>query len=91
MRVNLSVVLIPLFGIDVPASSKGIRFSAKFSGTETDDEIEMMQKFRPAGLTTGEEFGGGEILKVLVIRDDVYRLGRAFEVVSPGPESFVNG
>lgn len=78
MRVDLSVVLIPLFGIDVPVSSKGIRFSSEFSGTETDDEIEMMQEFRPAGLTTGEEFGSGEVLEVLVIRDNIYRLGRAF-------------
>jgi hypothetical protein len=77
MRVNLSVVLIPLFGIDVPVSSKGIQFSSEFSGMEMDDEIEMMQEFRPVGLTTGEEFGGGEILKVLVIHNDVYRLGRA--------------
>jgi hypothetical protein len=86
MRVSSSVVLIPLFGVDVPASGKGIRLSSELSGTEMDNEIEMMQEFRPACLTTGEEFGGGEILKVLVIHDNVYRLRRAFEIMSPGVE-----
>jgi hypothetical protein len=78
MRVNLSVVLIPLFGIDVPASSKGIRFGSKFSGTETDDHIELVEEFRPTSLTAREEFGSREILKVLMVRDNVNRLGRAF-------------
>jgi hypothetical protein len=45
MSVHLSVVLIPLFGIDVPASSKGIWFNSKFSGTETDDHIELVEEF----------------------------------------------
>ncbi|KIK37628.1 hypothetical protein CY34DRAFT_92415 [Suillus luteus UH-Slu-Lm8-n1] len=91
MRVYLSVVLIPLFGIDVPASSKGIRLSTKFPGTETNEEIEMVEDLGPASLATRQEFGGGEVLKVLVICDDVNGLGRAFEVVLPGPESFVDG
>jgi hypothetical protein len=30
MRINPSIVLIPLFGVEVPASSKGIRFSTEF-------------------------------------------------------------
>jgi len=54
MRVNLSVVLIPLFGIDIPASSKGIWFSSKFSGTETDDHIELVEEFRPTSLMVRE-------------------------------------
>jgi hypothetical protein len=62
MRVNLSIVLIPLFGIDVPASSKGIRFSSKFSGMETDDHIELVEEFRPKSLTAREEFGSRKIL-----------------------------
>jgi hypothetical protein len=78
MRVNLSIVLIPLFGTDIPASSKGIRFSSKFSRTETDDHIELVEEFRPMSLTAREEFGSCEILKVLMVRDNVNRLGRAF-------------
>jgi hypothetical protein len=45
MSVHLSIVLIPLFGIDVPASSKGIWFNSKFSGMETDDHIELVEEF----------------------------------------------
>jgi hypothetical protein len=37
-----------------------------------------------------EEFCGSEVLKVLMVRDDVNRLGRALKVVSPGPESFID-
>jgi hypothetical protein len=45
MRVNLSIVLIPLFGIDVSVSSKGIQFSSKFSRMEMDDQIELVEEF----------------------------------------------
>ena len=37
----MSVVLIPLFGVDVPASSEGIRLSSEASGAETNDEVEL--------------------------------------------------
>jgi hypothetical protein len=90
MGVNSSVVLIPLFGIDVPASSKGIWFSSKFSGTKTYEEVELVEELRPTSLTAREEFCGSEVLKVLMVRDDVNRLGRALKVVSPGPESFID-
>jgi hypothetical protein len=75
MRVNLNVVLIPLFGIDIPVSSKGIQFSSKFSRTETDDHIELVEEFRPMSLMAREEFGGCKILKVLMVCDNVNRLG----------------
>jgi hypothetical protein len=91
MRVNSSIVLIPpLFGIDVPASSKGIRFSSKFSRMETYEEVELVEEFRPTSLMAREEFCGSEVLKILMVRDDVNRLGRALKVVSPGPESFID-
>ena len=35
----MSVVLIPLFGIDVLASSEGIRFRAELPRTEANDHI----------------------------------------------------
>jgi hypothetical protein len=78
MRVNLSIVLIPLFGIDVPASSKGIWFSSKFSRTEMDDHIELVEEFQPTSLMAREEFSSCEILKVLMVCDNVNRLRQAF-------------
>ena len=44
LEIHLSIVLIPLFGIDVPASSEGIRFHTGFSGMETNDHIELKEK-----------------------------------------------
>jgi hypothetical protein len=63
----LSVALIPLFWIDIPASSKGIQFGTKFSRTETDDEVESLEEFRPMSLMAREELGSCEILKVLMV------------------------
>ena len=44
----MSVVLIPLFGVDVPASSEGIRLSSEVSGTEVNDKVELGEELRPA-------------------------------------------
>jgi hypothetical protein len=41
MRVDFSIVAIPLFRIDVPASSKRVGFRSEFSGTEMDDHVEL--------------------------------------------------
>src|SRR6267154_1077571 len=69
MRVNSSVVLIPLFGVDVPASSEGVRFGTELTRTETDSEVELMKVFRPAGLAAGKKFGGSKVLEILVVGD----------------------
>ena len=71
MGINLSVVLIPLFVIDVPVSSEGIRFHAEFSRMEMNDHIELEEKLQPTGLPLGQEFGGRKILEVLVVYDNV--------------------
>ena len=41
MRIDTSVVLIPLFGVDVPVSSEGIRLSSEASRAEMNDEVEL--------------------------------------------------
>jgi hypothetical protein len=91
MGISSSVVLIPLFGVDVPASSEGIRLGSEFTRTETDNEIELVEVFRPTGLSTGEHLRSSEILEVFVICNDVDRNGGTFEVMTPLPESFENG
>ena len=48
MRADTSIVLIPLFGIDIPASSEGIRFCAKLSRMEANDHIELGKELQPA-------------------------------------------
>ena len=37
----MSAVLILLFGVDVPASSEGIRLSSEVSRVEANDKIEL--------------------------------------------------
>ena len=41
VRIDVSVVLIPLFGIDVPASSEGIRFHAELTRAKVDNHIKL--------------------------------------------------
>ena len=69
--INASVVHIPFFGIDIPASSQCIGFTSKSSWMEMDDHVELAQELRPTGLLPGQEFGGGEILQVFVVGNDV--------------------
>ena len=41
MWIDVSVVLIPLFGVDVPASSEGIRLSSEVSRVGVNNKIEL--------------------------------------------------
>jgi len=77
---------IPLFGVDVPASSQGVRLCAKFTRSETNDQVKRGEVFRPLGLPTGENLRGGEVLQVFVVGHDVNREGRALRVVTPAFE-----
>jgi len=56
LGVNLGIATIPLFGVDVPSSSEGIRLGTEFSGTETNDKIKLGEKFGPPGLPVGQYF-----------------------------------
>ena len=41
MWIDASIVLIPLFGVDIPASSEGIRLGSEASGAEANDKVEL--------------------------------------------------
>ena len=88
LGVNPGIATIPLFWVDFPASSEGIRLSAEFPRAETNDQVELGQKFRPPGLLVGEHFRGGEILQIFVVGDHIYRGSRTLKVVVPSLESF---
>ena len=51
----MSVVPIPLFWIDVPMVSEGIRFRAKASRVKVDKKVELAEELQPAGLPAGKE------------------------------------
>ena len=81
LRIDSGIVAIPLFKIDVPSSSKGIRLGSEFSRTETDDEVESGEVFGPMCLSVNEDFGCGEVLEILVISDHIDGVAGTFKVV----------
>jgi len=78
---------IPLFGVDIPASSQGVGLCTKFTRSETNDQVKRGEVFQPSGLPTGENLRGGEVLQVFVVGHDVNWKGRALQVVMPALES----
>ena len=89
--VDLSVVLIPLFGVDVPTVSQCVGLGTQLTGSEADDEVKLRGKLRPAGLSASKEFGGCKVLKVLMVSDNVNWSTRTFEVMPPSLEHFEDG
>ena len=91
VRIYASVVPIPLFWVDVPMASEGIRLCSEASRVEADGKVELGEVLRPAGLTAGQDLGAGEILQVLVVSDHISRRGGALKVVSPVLEGLKDG
>ena len=91
VRVDASVVLIPLFGIDVPASSESIRFCTESTRAKADNHIKLGEELQPLGLLAGWEFSCCEVLEVLVVGNNVDQRCRAFQVVPPSLEGLMNG
>ena len=53
-RIYAGIITSPLFRVDIPSSSKSVKFGAEVSGTETDDEVELAEELRPSDLLVGE-------------------------------------
>ena len=87
----MSVVPIPLFWVNIPTASEGIRLCSEASRAEADGEVELGEVLRPAGLTAGQDLGAGEILQVLVVGDHIDRRGGTLKVVSPVLEGLEDG
>ena len=56
--------------VNILAVCKGIGFSAKAAGVVTNQVVKAGKILRPMDLSTHQLLGGGEILKVLVVRKD---------------------
>ena len=41
VRVNSCITPFPLFRVDIPSSSQCVRLGSKFSGAETDHDVEL--------------------------------------------------
>ena len=66
-----SVGTIPLFRVDVPTSSQRVGFRSQLSRSETNDHVELRKELRPAGLSTSEHLRSREVLKVLMVSNDI--------------------
>ena len=71
MGVDCSIANILSFRIDVPLSSKSIRFDTKMTRIEPDNKIELRKIFRPLYLPLDQHLGSGKVLKVFVICDNI--------------------
>jgi len=91
VRVDRGVASIPPFRIDVPSSSESIWFGAKTTRIESDDKVELEEVLGPLCLPLGQYFGSREILKVLMIHNNVNGIGQTFQIVLPNLESFKDG
>ena len=41
--IHSGKALIPLFGVDVPSSSQGVRLSTKLTGSEANNQVELAE------------------------------------------------
>ena len=57
---------------------------------EMDDEVESGKVFGLLCLSTREDFGCGEVLKILVIGDHIDGVTRTFKIVLPSFKCFVD-
>ena len=53
-QIYAGVIAFPLFRIDVPSSSKSVRFGTEASGMELDYEVKLAEEFGPSDLSAGE-------------------------------------
>jgi len=88
--VNTGIVATSLFKVDVPSSSKCVRFGTKHPRPKPYDEVKSQEVFGPACLALREDLGHGKILQVQVISDHIVQECRAFEIMPPSFEGFKN-
>ena len=91
MRVDCGVASILPFRIDIPSSSESIWFNAEMTRAEPDDKIELGKVLGLLRLPLGQYLSSRKILKVFMIHNNIDRIGRTFQIVSPNLESFEDG
>ena len=89
-QIYAGIITSPLFRVDVPLSSKSVRFGTDVSGMEADDEVELAEEFGPLDLAVGEKFSGRKILKIFMIYYHIDWGQRSLKVMMPDFEHFKN-
>jgi len=75
VRIDYGVASIPPFRIDVPSSSESIWFCAETIRAESDDKVELGEILGPLCVPSDQYLGSREILKVLMIHNNVDGIG----------------
>ena len=75
VRVDCGIASIPLFKIDIPSSSESIWFGTETTRVEPDDKVELGEVLGPPHLSLGQYLSSRKILKVLMIHNNVDRIG----------------
>jgi len=75
------VLIVPGFVSVIGSPQQYVRFAYSMSGMVVKQEVEPSQMQRPTGLTTVKFLGRHEILEVLVVSPDLYRMGHSFQEV----------
>ena len=88
VRVNCSIASILPFRIDIPSFSESIWFSAKMTRVEPNDKVELGEILGLPCLSPSQYIGSRKILKVLMICNNINRIGQSFQIVLPNLESF---
>jgi len=88
VRVDCGVASIPPFRINVPSFSESIWFSVEMTRVEPDNKVELEKVLGPLHLPPDQYLGSREILKVLIICNNINGIGRTFQIVSPNLENF---
>ena len=91
VRVDCGIASILFFRIDIPSSSESIQFCTEMTRMEPDDKVELEEVLRPLHLPPDQYLGSREILKVLMIHNNVDGIGQTFQIVPPNLESFEDG
>ena len=88
VRVDYSIASIPLFRIDVLSFSESIQFGTEMTRAEPDDKVELGEVLRPLHLPLDQYLSSRKILKVLMIHNNINRMGWTFQIVLLNLESF---
>ena len=75
VKVDCGIASIPPFRINVPSSSKCIWFGAQTTRVKPDDKVELGEVLGPPRLPLGQYLGSRKILKVLMICNNVHKIG----------------
>ena len=88
VRVDCGVASILPFRIDILLSSESIWFGAKTTRAEPDNKVELGEVLGLLHLLSGQYLGSRKMLKILIICNNINRIGQIFQIVSPNLEGF---